>query len=578
MLQNLDCEKRTKKNSAMKELSKGERLRLAEHVNVNNEFAVNVVVNGSEKFEYCCYGIDANDKIIDSFFTFEGKTSSAFGAIVLAAGKRGQFNVKLASLPETVEKLIFVVCGGSGSVKSIPSGQVIFGTDKPLLRCPFSGSLLPDAPIASIVEIYRKDSVWRLRFSAESLQKEHSGFIREKLRKPSAVVRPSPTKPPVPPSVTSPPVPKPSAPARNTANLSQWNNTLSKGISFGYIWVVWLLPQIGRQPVPEGCYQALKGLFLRHLFWTLWFWVPFGAVLGWIHLALKSFRKRYLAYAILYSLVLLVPYSNGFWQVNILVWAVGLIHCYSTFRFTFRYMIESTDGKHFKLKVKEGKYNLNTIDYKTFVQEGWEIAALPILINRHFSGQFIDMPGFFRRLDPWMKDIYKKDAFSRKFDAVVVPNRTKFLKFFIAPLLLLCLLGGVWGVYTVSPPDVKETLVPQIQQRVYTFFGWDFYKIVQGTGSGVNRDEALRQAKLDALGNALGERLTRRETGKSGIITISDDEGDTNKAEQEAQEDYEKQVAGKISDVEILSESQSDGLFYITIKAKVLMNREEPAK
>ena len=259
---------------------------------------------------------------------------------------------------------------------------------------------------------------------------------------------------------TAVPVP---APAANTLAEAHGN------------WVLRFLPNIGKQAAPPECYQALQGLFWRHLLWTLWFWIPFGAIFGWLHLILKSFRKRYLAFAALYSLVLLVPYSNGFWQVNILAWVIGLVHCYATFRSTFRYMLESTDGRHYESNKLDGKYNLNTIDYKTFEAEGWENAALPVLINRHIGGQFRDMSAFFRRIDPWIDPSWEA-AFSKNFDAVVVSNRTKFLSYsilFIAPVLVLCFLGGMWMVYAISPPEVKETLVPHIQRQIYSLVGWD---------------------------------------------------------------------------------------------------------
>jgi len=98
------------------------------------------------------------------------------------------------------------------------------------------------------------------------------------------------------------------------------------------------------------------------------------------------------------------------------------------------------------------------------------------------------------------------------------------------------------------------------------------YKTVQGTGSGTNRNGALLAAKQSALKNAVGERLAFMETGRSSIMTFSDDEGDVSTAAQGFGEGYEKRIEGNVSDVKILSESQSGGLFHFTIEAKVRMN------
>ena len=98
------------------------------------------------------------------------------------------------------------------------------------------------------------------------------------------------------------------------------------------------------------------------------------------------------------------------------------------------------------------------------------------------------------------------------------------------------------------------------------------YQNVSGIGSGANRHEALLSAKIAAIRNARGEYISSVQSSRSATITFSDDEGDVNKAEQESQEDYEKRIEGRISEVEIILETQQDGLFQIGIKAKVRMN------
>ncbi|MDR2757522.1 MAG: hypothetical protein LBC20_17665 [Planctomycetaceae bacterium] len=95
----------------------------------------------------------------------------------------------------------------------------------------------------------------------------------------------------------------------------------------------------------------------------------------------------------------------------------------------------------------------------------------------------------------------------------------------------------------------------------------------------MNKSEALHNAKVNALANGLGEELFRKEVGTIGSVTISNDSGDKTTMSQDEKENYTKQVQGRVSDVEIISESQStDGLYNITIKAKVLMNANREKK
>jgi hypothetical protein len=531
-----------------------------------------IISNHGLAYNYYCLGLEGNDNV--SFFVGKNKTKSPFGAVVFISNDHGVFNVHLEHISETIQKLVFTISKNDNS--PINSAKINIGQNSPELQFNFTGEVFRNGRDIDLIEFYRKDSIWKMRVVVENLQENLKKFLKEITDKKTSLTQQKQSTPvPVQP-VSTPlvpprrPTPPPVSRDNYIENLRGLNKVLTHCLGDDFK----RINTIARQ------------YCIRHLCWTLWFWFPFGAFFGWLHLALKTYRFEFVRNTILYGIACIIPYCLSLNSLNlgliiIVPWVLGLVHCYGTFKTTFLQTIDSCGRKGFTevRKDKEERYDLNTITYEVFfntsVPNDW---ALPILADRCKKGFYYNMEHFYTRLN--LRPEFRKEFEKIFYVEAVTDEQAKKSKqqrkriFIFATILfsslILTLCGGIYGLLQHSP---------ELKQYVYTTLNWDYYKNAQGIGSGVNKSEALHNAKVNALANGLGEELFHKEVGTIGSVTISNDSGDKTTMSQDEKENYTKQVQGRVSDVEIISESQSpDGLYNITIKAKVLMNANREKK
>jgi stress response protein SCP2 len=566
----------------MKILQKGERIKLSDYVDPTKELVVALKTTGS-KINCCCLGLD--DAGNAAFLVDKDKTKAPFNTVVLTP-QTETFSLSLEHLPQPVLCLVFIIDKNSefhaASVKIIEKDSTLFSFN-------FTDNIFNHSQYATILEIYRKDNVWRLRVVAEKTQE----ILKKHLRKSEPIK-------PLQISVLTP-----------SLKLSNPSNALVQPVSPPIARIQSVSSPITRTPVKsppvvqvgqteeEDDEEELRGfdkLFafllgedskcitsiakidcIRHFFWTLWFWFPFGAVLGWLHLAMKTHRFAFLRYALQYgnACIILFFLSSFYWGLMVVVpWIIGIIHCYSTFKTTFLQTLDSCGRRGFSHEdVKGEKHNLNTISYETFINTSvpnkW---AIPILFDRYKHGFYGNLPTFCSRLKiaqknyPFVEKYFYVEPITTEHSERSKRKRKRRLIFGGASLLLL-IAAVCYGMYAILEQS------PDLKLRCYTALDWDYYKAAQGLGSGVSKNEALHNAKVNALANALGEDLFHKEIGTIDSATHSTDVEDKTTVTQDEKENYTKQVQGRVSDVEIIEESQSpDGLFNITIRAKILMN------
>lgn len=556
----------------MKIIQKGERITLDDYINTSTKMVIDVKVSGiisnhQSSYHYCCLGLEGNDSV--SFLVDKDKTKSPFNAVVFVSSEdHGVFEINLEHIPEMIQKLIFTISKNDNS--PIDSARIRIGQNSPKLQFDFTGDVFHRGLDITIIEFYRKDNVWKIRVVAENLQENLKKFLKEIQKQKTSPAQPEQRLPISAPTLPRRPTPPP---------VSHWGDRNDDSHRLNKMLMFFLGDDFKRLT------STAKVYCMRHLCWTIWFLFPFGAVFGWLHLALKTYRFEFVRNTLLYGIACVIPYglslnSLNFGLIIIVPWVLGLVHCYGTFKTTLLQTIDSCGRRGFtQVKTKGDLHDLNTITYEIFfdtsIPNDW---ALPILADRCKNGFYNDMQTFYSKLKVMPKYygeiekyFYVEPVTKEQSETSKRQRRWRvFFTIISLSLLMLVLCGGTYGLLEYSP---------ELKLHVYTTLNWDYYKKTQGIGSGVNKNEAIHNAKVNALANGLGEELFHKEVGTVGSVTISDDGGDKTTMSQDENENYTKQVKGRVSDVEIISESQStDDLYNITIKAKVLMNADREKK
>ncbi|EGV33150.1 Tellurium resistance [Thiorhodococcus drewsii AZ1] len=190
-------------------LTHGQRAKVADLVPNGLRFTLGVTVNApGMSIDIACFGLDANGKLSDErYMTFFNQPTTPCGGVSLAtpAGDTAGFALDLARLPPSIERLTLTAAiDGAGTMSQIASGHVRFldgGTEAG--RFAFSGSDFAKERALILLEIYRKDGVWRtcalgqgFNGGLEALVTHFGGTVAET----------PPPPPPEPPKPQAPPV------------------------------------------------------------------------------------------------------------------------------------------------------------------------------------------------------------------------------------------------------------------------------------------------------------------------------------------------------------------------------------
>ena len=114
------------------------------------------------KFDFSCFGVDGNEQLSDDrYFVFYNQKTSPNNEITMSGN--GAFQIDLAKLPATIQKLVFVVTiDGNGTLSQLSSGYFeLKANGSSVARFDFKGADFGGERAIIAVEIYRKDE-WRL--------------------------------------------------------------------------------------------------------------------------------------------------------------------------------------------------------------------------------------------------------------------------------------------------------------------------------------------------------------------------------------------------------------------------------
>lgn len=201
------------------ELRRGMRDKLDKYINVNSPLEAEMSIAGSAVYDFCCFGVDANDTLSDDrFMVFYNQTSSPSGEITYTAAQNSAvFKIDLSRIPANIRKLVFTVSiDGSGVMGEIGSHTLkIRQNGAEALSLSLSGGDFQQEKAIITAEIYKKE-VWRINAVARGfnggLEDLLNNYGGEAVNDPPT---PAPANAPTPTPVKNT---APTAPSVQTAN------------------------------------------------------------------------------------------------------------------------------------------------------------------------------------------------------------------------------------------------------------------------------------------------------------------------------------------------------------------------
>ena len=144
---------------------RGTRGKLEKYFDLNRPLNVELQIIGAATYDFCCFGVDKNDKLSDDrYMIFYNQLCSPAGEITFSEIPSGvEFTIDLNALPEKIQKLVFTgSIDGAGTMKEISSHKIFIGDQ---ISADFDGADFDREKAITSFEIYRKNG-WRFNVVA----------------------------------------------------------------------------------------------------------------------------------------------------------------------------------------------------------------------------------------------------------------------------------------------------------------------------------------------------------------------------------------------------------------------------
>lgn len=204
----------------MTQIQRGMRDKLSKYIDINKPFKVSMRIEGKAEYDYCCFAVDAADKLSDDrYMMFYNQTVSPDGEMKYAAVSGGaDFEINLLRLPTSINKLVFTASiDGEGTMGEILEHTFSISQDgAEVLKMQLSGADFHSEKAVISVEMYIKDE-WRFRAVAAGFDGgladllAHYGGEAESSTSEQEFIppeEPAPLEEPVPPVQEIPPEPQ----------------------------------------------------------------------------------------------------------------------------------------------------------------------------------------------------------------------------------------------------------------------------------------------------------------------------------------------------------------------------------
>ena len=149
------------------ELQRGMREVLERHFDLREPLGITMEAAGSAVYDYCCFGVDAQDRLSDDrYMVFYNQPQSPGGELrYQAAGRSGaMFSTALTRLPPQVNKLVFTVSIDGAGTMGQSEGFTLRVSQNGAEELVFAlrGSDFQDEKAIIAVEVYQKNNAWRI--------------------------------------------------------------------------------------------------------------------------------------------------------------------------------------------------------------------------------------------------------------------------------------------------------------------------------------------------------------------------------------------------------------------------------
>ena len=181
---------------------RGTRDKLNKYFDISRPLKVILQTNGAATYDFCCFGVDANNKLSDDrYMIFYNQLQSPASEILgkeIPAGM--EFTINLDALPATIQKLVFTCSiDGAGTMNEIASHKILIGDQ---ISAEFSGADFEQEKAVTSIEIYRKDD-WRFNVVARGFNGGLDDLLafyggEQTNDEPTPTPTPEPTPPPPP--------------------------------------------------------------------------------------------------------------------------------------------------------------------------------------------------------------------------------------------------------------------------------------------------------------------------------------------------------------------------------------------
>ena len=191
------------------QISRGQRLKLSELGLADSPFSIEIdCVGQGLQLDIACFGLDSARKLSDErYMTFFNQPATPCGAVRLAGT---QFTFDLARLPATIDALVLTLAiDGAGVMSKLGSGSLKFRAAnhvQVLATCALEGSHFANERAVMLVELYRKDSIWRVNHIGQGFNGGLDALIRHfggTVDEAALPAQPSASPPPVPPAASA---------------------------------------------------------------------------------------------------------------------------------------------------------------------------------------------------------------------------------------------------------------------------------------------------------------------------------------------------------------------------------------
>lgn len=146
-------------------VERGTRDKLEKYFDLNQPLKIILQIEGTSTYDFCCFGVDKDDKLSDDrYMIFYNQLSSPAAEIVGKEINSGmEFTIKLNELPEKIQKLVFTCSiDGAGTMNEVSAHKIKIGDS---ITADFSGKDFAQEKAITSLEIYRK-SGWRFNVVA----------------------------------------------------------------------------------------------------------------------------------------------------------------------------------------------------------------------------------------------------------------------------------------------------------------------------------------------------------------------------------------------------------------------------